>query len=219
MIRLHHVPFSRSFRALWLMTELGLEFEIAAYDIRDGSMRAPEMLAVSPAGRVPALEIDGISVFESGAILEYLCETRPGRGFGCPPGHPERVRYLEMMHFAETMASQIEQLNLQHLFLRDPKSASATTIKVNVARLRAAMRALEGMLGDREYLLEKGFGAADAMLGFNLFAAPYYAPLDECPKLSAYRERLEKRPGYRAARERDGDQDFYKRDFYSTPDA
>ena len=219
MIRLHHVPFSRSFRALWLMTEMGLEFEIAAYDIRDGSLRAPEMLAVAPAARVPALEIDGISVFESGAILEYLSETRPGPGFGCPPGHPERVRYLEMMHFAETMASQIEQLNLQHLFLRDPKTASATTIKINVARLKAAMRGLEGMLGEREYLLEKGFGASDAMLGFNLFAAPYYARLEEFPRLSAYRGRLEGRPGYRAARERDGEQDFYRRDFYPTPEA
>lgn len=218
MIRLHHIPFSRSFRVLWLLTEMGIEPEIVTYDIRDGSLRAPEMLAVSPAARVPGLEIDGRSMFESGAILEYLVETRPEHGFGCPPGDPERPRYLELMHFAETMASQIEALNLQHLFLRDPEAASPTVIKINTARLRATLRALEGMFGAQDYLLRRGFGAADAMMGFNLFSAPYYVKLDDFPAIRAYRDRLAARPGYQMARGRDGKQEFYTQDFYPVPE-
>lgn len=218
MIRLHHVPSSRSFRVLWLLTEMGLDCEIVEYRIRDGSLRATEMLAISPAGRVPGLEIDGLTLFESGAILEYLCETRPEAGFGRPVGHAERPRFLECIHFAETMAHLIEQLNLNHVFLRDPAMASPTVIKVNTARLAATLKALKTLLGDRDYLLPAGFSAADAMMGSNLFAAPYYVKLETYPGLVAYRGRLAARPAYQAARARDGEQDFYTQSFYPVPD-
>ncbi|HQY43564.1 MAG TPA: glutathione S-transferase N-terminal domain-containing protein, partial [Paracoccaceae bacterium] len=120
MIRLHHVALSRSFRILWLLEEMGLEAEIITYSVTDGSLRQPGYLEKSPAGRVPALEIDGRILFESGAITEYLCETRPEYGLGRPPGHDERVPYLEWLHYAETMANLIANLNLHWVFLRDP---------------------------------------------------------------------------------------------------
>lgn len=218
MIRLHHVPFSRSFRVLWLLEEMGLPFDIVTYSITDGSLRAPDFMAVSPAARVPGLEIDGLSLFESGAIVEYLCETRPEHGFGRALGDPERPRYLQLIHFAETMASILEQLNLNHLFLRDPSKASPTVIKINTRRLASTLAALEELLPEEGYLLESGFSGADAMLGFNLFAAPYYVPLDPFPKLRAYRDRLVARPAYQTARAKDGAQDFYTRDFYPVPE-
>ena len=104
MIRLHHVPFSRSFRVLWLLQEMGLDFDVAEYRIRDGSLRSEAFTKVSPTGRVPGIEIDGISMFESGAIVQYLCETRPEHGLAPTPGAPERPRFLELIGFAETMA-------------------------------------------------------------------------------------------------------------------
>jgi glutathione S-transferase len=219
MIRLHHVPFSRSFRVLWLLEELGLGYEIETYSIRDGSLRDPAFLALSPAGRVPALEIGGEVLFESGAILQYLCERHPGAGLAPPPGHPERARYLELLGYGETMAGLIEQLNMQHLFLRDPSQASPVVIKLVMARLAAAMAGLETLIDGRDHLLGSGFSAADAMMGFNLFAAPYYVRMDPYPRLRAYAARLAARPAYAAARARDGEQDFYTRDFYPVPEA
>ena len=219
MIRLHHVPFSRSFRVLWLLEEMGLDFEVVHYSIRDGSLRAPAFLAISPAGRVPALEIGGEVLFESGAILQTLCEKYPAAGFAPAPGTPDRARYLELIGYAETMASLIENLNLQHVFLRDPAQASPVVIKLMTARLGATLAGLEAMLNERDdYLLRSGFSAVDAMMGFNLFAAPYYVKLDPFPGLRAYRARLEARPAFRGARARDGEQDFYTRDFYPVPE-
>jgi glutathione S-transferase len=187
--------------------------EIIRYRIGDRAMREEGLIGRSPAGRIPALDIDGQSIFESSAILQYLCETRPEHGFGRAPGHPDRVRYLELMGFAETMASLIEQLNLNHLFLRPPARPSAVVVKLNTLRLADTLRALEGMV-EGDYLLPSGFSAADAMMGFNLFAAPYYVRMEPYPKLRAYWERLQARPGFQQAAEIEGPQAFYARDFY-----
>lgn len=216
MIRLHHVPWGRSFRVLWMLQEMGLTPEVIRYEIGTKGMRGPELLDNSPAGRIPALEIDGRSVFESAAILQYLCESRPEHGFGRPPGHADRVRYLEAMGFAETQASLIEQLNLNHLFLRPPAKPSATVIKLNTLRLGDTLRAMDGMIAG-EYFLPSGFSAADAMLGFNLFAAPFYVSLDPWPNLQAYWARLQARPAFQAAAAIEGPQTFYSKDFYDVP--
>ena len=217
MITLHHVPSSRSFRVAWMLEELGLDYDIKSYSIRDGSLRDPDFLKRSPAGRVPALDLDGQVMCESGAIVQYLCE-REASPLAPAPGHPDRARYLEMLGYAETMASLIEQLNLQHVFLRDPSQASPTVIKLTTARLVATLKGMEIALGEDDYLLPMGFSAADVMMGFNLFAAPYYVKLDPFLRIMAYRDRLEGRSAFQAARTRDGAQDFYDRDFYPVPE-
>jgi len=218
MIKLHHVPLSRSSRVLWLLEELALEYEIVCYSIRDGSLRDAAFLAVSPAGRVPALEMQGRVMFESGAIVQTLCEEHADVGLAPGLGHKDRVRYLELIGYAETMASLIEQLNLQHLFLRPPAKPSPVVLKIITARLAAVMAGLEALLGDQEFLLPSGFSAADIMMGFNLFAAPYYVRMEAFPNLIAYCARIKARPAYQAAQEKDGKQEFYTKDFYPAPE-
>ena len=218
MIRLHHVPFSRSFRILWLLTEMGLDCEIVEHSIADGSLRRPDYLAKSPAGRVPALEIDGRILFESGAITEYLCETRPEHGFGRAPGHSERAEYLEWLHYAETMAHLIANLNLQWIFLREPSMRSPTLLKMEARRLALTLAPLEATLARQDHPLASGFSGADTMMGYNLLAAPYFVRLDPYPAIRAYLARIALRPAYIAARERDGEQQFYRQDFYEVAD-
>jgi glutathione S-transferase len=217
-IRLHHVPFSRSFRILWLLEELGLDCETSLYSIRDGSLRTPEFLAISPGGRVPALEIDGIVIFESPAIVEYLCETWPAAGLGRLAGEAERIDFLQWISFAETQASTIATLNLQMVFLRPPATPSPVVLKLEVARLRASLKTLDRALEGRDWLLKGGFSAADIMMGFNLFAAKYYVDLAPMTNLTAYMDRIEARPAYQRARARDGVQEFYDKDFYPVPE-
>ena len=218
MIRLHHIAFSRSFRILWLLEEMGLKADLRHYSITDGSLRAAEFKAISPVGRVPALEIDGITIFESNAIVEYLTETRAEHGLGRLAGDAERVSFLEWLGFAETQASILASLNMQHLFMGDPTPASPVVLKLEAARLGATLKALNHALADRDWLLESGFSAADTMMGFNLFAAPFYVRMERFPNVQAYIERIEARPAYKAARALDGKQEFYKKDFYEVTD-
>jgi glutathione S-transferase len=218
MIRLHHVAFSRSFRVLWLLSEMGLDCDLVHYSITDGSLRQPGFLEKSPAGRVPALEIDGRVLFESGAITEYLCETRPEHGFGRAPASPERVPWLEWLHYAETMAHLIANLNLQWVFLRDPSMRSETLLKIEAKRLANTLKPLEETLSRQDYLLASGFSGVDTMMGYNLLAAPYFVRLDPFPALRGYIERIRARPAYIAARSLDGEQKFYTQDFYEVVD-
>jgi glutathione S-transferase len=215
-ITLHHVPFSRSFRVLWLLEELGLKADVVEYAIGDGSMAKGTLPGLSPAIRVPAVEIDGTSLSESGAIVQYLCETR-GSALNRGPGHAERARFLEWIGFAETMASLVEQLNLNMVFLRPPAKPSPVVVQLNVARLKGTLAGMEARL-ENEWLLPGGFSGADIMMGFNLFAAPFFVKMDDFEKLNAYRERIEMRPAYQRARERDGPQRFYDQDFYPVPE-
>ena len=218
MIKLHHIPFSRSFRILWLLEEMGLRAELQHYSITDGSLRASEFKAISPVGRVPALEIEGLTIYESGAIIEYLTETRPEHGLGRLAGDAERVPYLEWLGFAETQASILASLNMQHLFMGDPTPAAPVVLKLEAARLGATLKAMDRTLAERDWLLESGFSAADTMMGFNLFSAPYYVRMDRFPNVQAYVERIEARPAYKEARLLDGEQEFYKKDFYEVPE-
>lgn len=217
MIRLHHVPLARSFRVMWLLEELGLDYELRCYSIRDGSMRSPEFLALSPAGRVPVLEHHGAVWFESGAILQLLCESYPEAGLAPVPGDAARARYLEILGYAETMGCLLENLNLNQVFLRPPARPSPGVVKLLHARLRAVLAAMEARM-EGDHLLATGFSAADIMFAYGFELARYYVDLDAYPRLMAYWARLRERPAYRRARERDGEQDIYRQPFYPVPE-
>jgi len=218
MITLHHVAASRSFRTLWLLEELGLPYAVKHYKIHDGSLRDPAFLEISPAGRVPALEVDGKVIFESQAITQYLCESRPLSGLAPKQDDPERVDYLQWLAFAETQASIIASLNMQMVFLRPPAKPSVIVLKLEVARLKATLTPLEAVLVGQDWLLEAGFSAADTLLGFNLFAVKYFVDLAEYPNILAYMDRMEARPAFKRARANDGAQEFYDKPFYTPED-
>lgn len=218
MITLHHVAAARSFRTLWLLEELELPYEVKHYRITDGSLRDPEFLAISPAGRVPVLEVDGKVIFESQAITQYLCESRPLSGLAPKQDESDRIDYLQWLAFAETQASIIASLNLQMVFLRPPAKPSVVVLKLEVARLKATLRPLEALLGTQDWLLESGFSAADTMLGYNLFAVPYFVDLTDYPNIRAYMDRMEDRPAFQRARANDGEQEFYSKPFYAPED-
>ncbi|MGP6085536.1 glutathione S-transferase family protein [Antarctobacter jejuensis] len=219
-LTLHHVQYGRSFRVLWLLEEIGLDrfgaFEIVEHRIGSKEMRESDLGRLSPAVRIPAIRIGDLEMSESGAIVEYMVETY-APDLGRAPGDAERPAYLQWIHYAETQASLIENLNLMLVFLRPPAKPSPVVVKLTVARLRQTLRGMEQRLGEQEWLLPGGFSAADVMMGFNLFAAPYYVHLEEFPRLLAYKARIEARAAYQRAVDREGPQRFYTQVFYPVP--
>jgi glutathione S-transferase len=216
---LHSIAGSRSFRVLWLLCELGIDVDLQTYQITDGSLQQDGFKALSPARRVPALEIDGITLIESGATVQYLCETRMGHSLMPAVGDPERAEWLQLIHYSETLGVGIQNLNMQHLFLPDPAMRSTAVMGIETKRLAIALKALEARLADgRDYLLASGFSAVDIMMGFTVVAASHYIRFDAFPRLATYQDRLAGRPAYGQAQRIEGPQQFYTRDFYELPE-
>ena len=216
MITLHHCPQTRSMRTLWLLHEMDVDFRVAVHPF-DKSLRRPEFLSVSPAGRVPALEIDGERMFETGAITEYLCERFSPDGLGRSPGSPDRMAWLVWVHFAETVSQHTAALTQQHVALYDDAMRSPIVMKLEAARVRKCYDALEARLSppveNRDYLLTSGFSAADVSVGQAVYMARHFAPLDGPPETARWYARITERAAFRASLPED-DARLYTREFY-----
>jgi glutathione S-transferase len=198
MIRLWHAPFTRSNRIVWLLEELGLPYALEPVEFR-----APERAfeQQSPYGKVPALEDEGVTLFESGAILEYLIE-RYGQGRLAPAvGDPERGPYLQWVHFAEaTLMPPLGQLAWNKIF-KPEEQRIAQVVEESEGQSRRALDVLEQALEDgREHLLASGFCGADVMMGYSLQSATWFGVLGaDHPRTQAYFERLSVRPAFEKA--------------------
>lgn len=214
-ITLHHAPQTRSMRTLWLLHELGVPFDVVEHAFGK-NLRSEDYLKLNPSGRVPALEIGGQILFESGAITEFLCESFPDAGLGRAAGHAERADWLVWVHFAETIAQHCAALTQQHIALYEDHMRSPIVMKLEAARITKCYAAIEGRLQGRDYLLEGGFSAADVSCGYSLYSGQHFAKLDMFPAATAWYQRITARPAFQASLPPDGVR-LYAQDFYEVP--
>jgi len=217
MIRVHHLNNSRSQRVLWLLEELGLDYQITPHR-RDPvtNLAPPEMLAVHPLGKLPVIVDGDLTLAESGAIIEYLLD-RYGEGRLQPrAGTPERVRYLYWMHYAEGSAmpalllkvvfDQIEAARVP-FFIRPVTRGIAGRVKQTLVQpqLERQLDFLEAELRDHPWFAGDAISAADIQMSFPLECAAARAGLDlKRPRLMAWLERSHARPAYQRAIDRGG---------------
>jgi len=195
MLTLYHCPETRSMRSLWLLNELGVPFERHEMPFDLTFLRAPEYLSVHPLGRIPALRDGDLTIFESGAICQYLCETYDQKGLHRPVGHPERPHWLQWIHFAETMIVHAASLVQQWVFISEAERSPAV-IKLESRRIGKCLDLLEREFRTRDYLLPSGFSAADTSVGFSVYFVTAFVSLDAHPAVEAYRQRMMARPAF-----------------------
>jgi len=217
MITVHHLNNSRSQRVLWLLEELGLPYEIKRYQRNAQTMLAPpELMAVHPLGKSPVITDDGVTVAESGAIVEYLVE-RYGKGRLIPAaGTPQRLRYTYWLHYAE--GSAMLPLLLKLIFGRIATAPMPFFVKpiargiVNNVRtqfidpqLKLHLGYIENELGKSSWFAGEEFTAADIQMSFPLEAAAARGgDAGGGPKTTAFLQRIHARPAYKTALEKGG---------------
>lgn len=217
MIRLHHCHQTRSMRVLWLLHELGIQFEIDLHEF-DKSLRSDNYLKISPAGRVPSLELDGDIIWESGAIVQMLCERYSPLDLGRPAGHKERAQWLIWLHFAETITQHSAALTQQHIVLNDHKTRSPIVTKLEAMRLQKCYAAIEGRLKQRDFLLDGGFSAADICVGQALYMSSHFARLENSLKTADWYARITARPAFKASLPPEDATLLWSRKFYEPID-
>lgn len=217
-ITLHHAHDSRSFRVLWLLKELGVDFTLEVHDFFDKSLRSPEYAQLSLAGRVPVLEIDGQVMSESGAMVEYLCELFGEAGLGRAAGSAERMQWLDWVHYAETIGQHCANLTQSHIMLREDWMKSKTLQRLEAKRLERVLGRVERQLSDgRDYLLGD-FCGADCAVGYGVRVATRFVRFEHLPLVAAYHARMAQRAAYQAALPPKGAQLIYRQEFYEMPD-
>jgi glutathione S-transferase len=222
MIVVHHLNNSRSQRILWMLEELGLEYEIKKYQRDPKTMLAPpELRAVHPLGKSPVIQDGDAIVAESGALIEYLV-GRYGTALAPAPGTPGRLHYTYFLHYAEGSAMPPLLLKLVFdrvgngpapFFVRPIARAIANKVKDSfvLPQIRQHLAFLEGELGKRTWFAGDDFSAADIQMSFPLEAAAARGGLDgQYPNLVAFLDKIHARPAYRRALERGGQYDFVK---------
>ena len=198
-MKLFHAPNSRSMRIVWLLEELGLEYELVGFKLGDKAMREPEYLRLNPMGRVPTLQDGDVTIFESGAIVEYVLARHGGGRMVPDSASPEFADYLQWLHYAEGMIMpQVNIIIVETLFLPEEKRNP-----VNLARaqklLNKSLQAVETGLQGRDYLAGE-FSGAEFMTGHACVVAERLgADLSELPNTKAYVERLKDRPALQKA--------------------
>ncbi|MDY7546562.1 glutathione S-transferase [Glaciimonas sp. CA11.2] len=221
MITVHHLNNSRSQRVLWLLEELGLEYEVKRYQRDPKTMLAPPSLrAIHPLGKSPVITDGDNTVAESGAIIEYLIQQYGGDRLKPPIGSKDAQRYTYWMHYAE--GSAMPPLLMKLIFERLPKPPMPAFLRP-FARLISGgvqksfidpqlvthLNFMEAELGKSTWFAGEDFSAADIQMSFPLEAANMRAGLDKTrPRLMAYLQRIHARPAYLRAIKTGGKYDF-----------
>ena len=198
----HHLNNSRSQRILWLLEELGAPYEIKHYQ-RDAvtNLAPPELLAIHPLGKSPVIEDDGRVIYESGAIVEYLCERHGGEALVPPRGSDDHTRHLELIHFAEGSAMTPILLNLYTARLGDAAAPLQPRIE---QQLESHFAFLESQLNDSGHFIGNSLSAADIMLSFPAEVAVMQGRASDKPKLTRFVEWIHARPQWRIALQKGG---------------
>lgn len=204
MIVVHHLNNSRSQRVLWLLEELGIEYDIKYYERDPKTMLAPASLRqVHPLGKSPVITDAQQTIAESGAIIEYIVE-RYGNGRLVPEsGTPERLRYTYWLHYAEGSAMPPLLMNL--IFNRFPSVDNSVNDAFITPQIQLHFDYIEAELGKSTWFVGEEFTAADIQMSFPLELVAMQAELiQNRPKIQQFIERIHARPAYKRALERGG---------------
>lgn len=209
MITVHHLEHSRSQRILWLLEELGLDYDIKHYRRDQDTQLAPESLKqVHPLGKAPVITDGELTLAESGAIVDYLARTY-GRETLLPAADsPAWWDYVYWLHYAE--GSLMPPLLMRHVFDRVKAAPVPFFVRplvnrivagVDQAFLRQQIKThldfVEDHLSCHDWLVDGRFGAADIQLSFPLEAALSRTGMaGRYPRLAQYVARLQARPAY-----------------------
>ncbi len=201
MLTIHHLRIGRSIFTVWLLEELGAEYQLVEYLRNPETMRAPpELRDVHPLGKSPVIEDDGLLLSESGAITAYLLRKYDPEGrFGPDAGDAAWAEYTQWLHYPE--GSVFVPLFLKLLALRAGGEQPLINGFAN-PEVELHFNHIANKLGDEDFILGKRITGADFGVTYMVSMAERLGLLAPYPSLAAYLERNRARPAFQQALER-----------------
>jgi glutathione S-transferase len=197
MLTVHRLRISQSERIVWLLEELGLEYDLKLYNRDPETRLAPaELKALHPMGIAPLIEDGDVLLGESGAIVDYIVgKYAPETDLVPGPDHADFADHLYWYHFANATLMTNGMMSIA------VNAVGAEMPPPLMARITNAWAAIERRLGEADYFGGAQMTTADIMLGFSLTTARAFndMSIDHMPNLKAYLPRIGARDAYQAA--------------------
>lgn len=206
MILIHHLRIGRSLFTVWLLEELGLEYELKTYLRHPKTGRAPEDLRQAhPLGKSPVIEDGDLVLSESGAITSYLLDNYDPDGKFAPPASDRKARaiYGQWLHYSE--GSAFAPLLLKLILAREAKPHPPVVSGFAAQEVPLQLGYIQDFLDGKPYILGDHLQGPDFGMGFILQLAQRLGELTPYPAVEAYLARLTARPAFLRARERAGE--------------
>lgn len=202
MITLHHLNNSRSQRILWLFEELGLDYEVVKHQRDSVTRLAPDALkALHPLGKSPIIVDKGRTIFESGAIIDYVIDHHGAGALRPAAGTSDYIDYQQWLHFAEGSA----MLPLLMAMYVSRLGAAGAPLHPRIdSQITDHLSFMEGHLEGRDFIVGDALSGADINNVFVLEAAASAGRLANYPALTHYLAKMQGRPAYQRGLERGG---------------
>lgn len=186
-ITLYEVRPTRSARVRWTLLELGIPFK----SIEGPQLfRSPELEAISPLGKVPAIVADGRPLFESAAICTWLADSRPERGLTFQAGSWERALQDQWIAFCLTEIEAHLWSTARNTRVYPEGRREAGILAQNEAEGRRSLAVLERHLAAEPFLVAGRFTVADIIMGYVTSWARMQGWTTDLPHCEAYTSRL-----------------------------
>jgi glutathione S-transferase len=199
MLKLHFAPNSRAGRIVWLLEELGLPYELNRMEFHPKDLKSDEHRARHPLGRVPVLEDEAITLYESGAIVEYVIARHSDGALKPAVDSPLYPQFLQWFHYCEGMVMPPINTIVVQTILLPPERQNKEALGQAQRLLTKALAPVEVALDGRDYLIG-AFSAADIMLGHAVFMSGRLGCVDDTMKnIKGYIARIDTRPAFQKA--------------------
>ncbi len=203
VLKVYGIAASRASRPLWLLEELGVPYERVPVDYRTGATRQAEMLAINPNGHIPALDDEGIIVWESMACTLYLARKYASHG-GLNLGAQNLTEEAELLRWSFWVMTEVEKdalSVLMHRMAMPAERRDARLAEQAEKRLAVPLRVLEAHLATRPWLAGDRFTVADVNVASIVsWIRPAPQVLAVFPAVSDWLQRCLDRPAQRRVR-------------------
>ena len=199
MIKLYLTPNTRAGRVAWLLEELNMEYELEILPFTKEGLKSPEHRARHALGRVPVIEDGDISIFESGAIIQYILDKYDDKGLKPAIESNDYPYYLQWFHYCEGMVMPpMNQIVVQTVLL-PPDRRDEAVLNQATNLLSKALKPVNEFLEGKDYLIGD-FSAADCMLGHSCFMSNRFGTVsDEMQNIQRYISNIESRSAFQKA--------------------
>jgi glutathione S-transferase len=182
-----------------LLEELKLPYALNKMNFHPKDLKSDEHRARHPLGRVPVLDDDDVSLFESGAIIEYILERHLNGGLKPPVSADEYPAYLQWFHYCEGMVMPPINTIVVNTLLLPPERRDENALGQAKRLLAKALAPVNENLAGKDYLIGD-FSAADIMLGHASYMSNRLGCVSgEMTHLTAYVARIVARPAFQTA--------------------